>query len=73
MMAFLENEKRRQTVTVASPKYQQRPVKKKDRPKIVIGEAAPYVPPFNLVVESSVTTPDEKTRKQKLGCSSQRS
>lgn len=72
MMAFLENEKKRQTVTVASPKYQQRPVRRKDRPKIVIGEAAPYVPPFNLVVESSVTTPDEKTKKNRSSAAHRR-
>lgn len=65
MLAFIENEKRRQTVAVESPKYLQRPVRRHDRPKIVTGAAAPYVPPFNLVVESSVTTPDEKTKKNR--------
>jgi ankyrin repeat protein len=65
MQTYLENEKKRKDSAVVSPKYQQRPIKKAEKPRIVIGDAAPYVPPFNLVVESSVSTPDEKTKKNR--------
>ena len=73
MLAYLENEKKRQSAAVASsPKYQQRALRRHDRPKIVTGAAAPYVPPFNLVVESSVTTPDEKTKKNRKSMTNRR-
>jgi ankyrin repeat protein len=67
MLSLLEKERVRQN---ASPKYKQRPTRTSGgrvhrKPKIVIGEAAPYVPPFNLVVESSVTTPEEKAGKNR--------
>ena len=72
MMALLENEKKRQSSGVASPKYQQRATKTQARSKIVTGDAASYVPPFNLVVESSVHTPDEKNKKNKKSAGNRR-
>jgi ankyrin repeat protein len=70
MMSVLENDRKRQEIMQsASPKYRQRAARfgagKQDRPKINTGEAAPYVPPFNLVVESSVRTPDEKQKRNR--------
>eukprot|EP00547_Thalassionema_nitzschioides_P000618 CAMPEP_0194212660 /NCGR_PEP_ID=MMETSP0156-20130528/12686_1 /TAXON_ID=33649 /ORGANISM="Thalassionema nitzschioides, Strain L26-B" /LENGTH=2037 /DNA_ID=CAMNT_0038940531 /DNA_START=168 /DNA_END=6281 /DNA_ORIENTATION=+ len=63
LMAVLEKERRR---TTSSPKYSQRSTKgKTNNSKVVTGAAAPYVPPYNLVVESSVHTPEDKTRRNR--------
>lgn len=63
LMAVLEKERKR---TTSSPKYSQRSTKgKANNSKVVTGSAAPYVPPYNLVVESSVHTPEEKNRRNR--------
>lgn len=64
MLAMIEKERMRLSIA-GSPKYQQRNTRDKNKPNIITGEAGSYVPPFNLVVESSVMTPEEKQRRKK--------
>ena len=69
MKALLEAENTRRSSVGSPKKFQQReiPRKRDTGPKINIGDAAPYVPPFNMVVESSVMTPEEKQKRKKNG------
>ena len=67
LKAMLAAESTRRS-SVESPKkfqHQNIPRKRDTGPKINIGDAAPYVPPFNMVVESSVMTPEEKHKGRK--------
>jgi len=64
MKSMLEAENNRRFSAALPKKFEQRdiPRKRDAGPKINIGDAAPYVPPFNMVVESSVMTPEEKQK-----------